>query len=208
MKKLLALGMVATFAMAGCTATPGTSSPTSAPSATSSSTPSTHSPASTAETGSASSATAPQLTGFTEGATHSKNTKDHSAQALPIKVRVGSHPDKGFDRVVVEYSKAKAPVQWSAEWTAHPTEEGSGFPVDLRGNITLEVFGFGIRYPKALEHVEDLQAVVPSGSVISEVKVNGGFEGSHQIYIGSDKKRPYKVSWLDSPARLVIDIAR
>ncbi|MDP9801614.1 hypothetical protein J2S49_001690 [Arcanobacterium wilhelmae] len=215
MKNIWAIGAIAALTLAGCSST-ATSTPTSAAPAGSQSDQAQQAASSSApdaaqaatSSAPAQSSPAPTLEGFTTGESHSVNIKDLSAQALPVKVRMGSHPDKGYDRVVIEYSKAKAPVQWNAGWTKEATEEGSGFPVDLRGDIILEVFGYGIRYPGPLEHVEELKAVPPAGSVITEVKVNGGFEGSHQIYIGSDKARPYKVTWMDDPARLVIDVAR
>lgn len=226
MKRSLVTVAVLAMALAGCSQstgsdpTPSPSGSTSAPvaSQSASAAPSetetessravtTSSPTSSpTETPTSTSSTDAQRA-FTTGRSQSSDAPfSTDAQALPVAVRVGAHD--GYDRLVVEYDDAQAPLEWvSVGWADQGMQEGSGHAVDFGTNRVLDVTVWGVRYPES-GGLADLSAQIPSGSVIEAASVEGPFEGAHQIFIGADSDRPYRVFFLENPARIVIDIAK
>jgi hypothetical protein len=50
--------------------------------------------------------------------------------------------------------------------------------------------------------------IVTSGyTALLEARNLYGFEGTTQFGLGLDRVRPFRVSWLDGPPRLVVDVA-
>lgn len=118
-------------------------------------------------------------------------------------VRTGSH--EGFDRVVFELSGAGEPG-WDADYPEAITQLASGYAVDHAGNAALNVLIHGVPVP--IDRLDQAPAPGPTAQpagVIQEVKHVGIFEADAQYVIGLDRERPFTVSTLDNPTRLVVD---
>lgn len=119
-------------------------------------------------------------------------------------IRSGSHD--GFDRVVFDFTGAGAPG-WMAGYVDQPAQQGSGFPVHVEGGAYLMVNMTNTTYPFE-QNVEDFPTgAYPGTGVIREVVSTGVFEGESLAYIGVDKKRPFSVTLLQNPTRVVVDVA-
>ena len=143
------------------------------------------------------------LPDFVTGESQSPGFPNLEGEYLAVETRLGSHD--GYDRVVVEYT-GTGTLNWHAHYTDTPVEEGSGFEVDIPGNMFLQVSVSGISYPDP-SSPEVPHTGQDSTSVVSVVEYGGPFEGMHELYIGLDKERDYRVFVDEDPSRLVIDIA-
>jgi hypothetical protein len=128
------------------------------------------------------------------------------AQSAPtlVAVRAGHHA--GFDRVVFEFRGA-VPATRRIHYVDQLTEDPSGKPVSLAGGANLEVVFHG-----ANAHDEQGRPTVsprrfsPGFTALKEVAETGDFEAVVSYGLGIDRQRPFKVSTLSGPSRLVIDI--
>ncbi|NLA56968.1 MAG: hypothetical protein GX859_11900 [Corynebacterium humireducens] len=120
-------------------------------------------------------------------------------------IRVGQHVT--FDRVVYDFVGAGEPG-WYAEYLDQPYQQGSGHDVDVAGNAYLKIDLTGTSYP--FEHDAEALPIgpYPGGGVIAQVVNTGTFEGHTLTYIGLDEQRPYSVTVLHDPLRVVVDIAK
>jgi hypothetical protein len=129
-----------------------------------------------------------------------------SAQSAPtlVAVRAGRHA--GFDRVVFEF-RGTVPATRRVRYVDQLTEDASGEPVSLAGGADLEVVFQG-----ANAHDDGGQPTVsprrfsPGFTALKEVAQTGDFEAVVGYGLGVDRQRPFKVSTLGGPSRLVIDI--
>jgi hypothetical protein len=122
-------------------------------------------------------------------------------------VRVGRQA--GFDRVVWEFTGTGTPT-YRVRYVDVPTADGSGDPVAVSGDAFLEVVITTVGIPEeGAARPADPTASALSGTVIAEANaIFGGFEGYGQSFIGvRDRERPFKVSVLSGPTRLVVDVA-
>ena len=122
-------------------------------------------------------------------------------------VRVGQHP--GFDRVVFEF--AEDVPGYTVKYVDLPVlADGSGEPVDLPGADTAVQIvltpssGFDIdageatyKGPKTVENAKTAE--------ITGVVSAGDFEAVVSWAVGLRHEVPFKVTKLESPARLVVD---
>ena len=122
-------------------------------------------------------------------------------------VRVGRH--SGYDRVVWEFPGAGLPT-YRVRYVDTPIADGSGDVVAVTGDAFLEVLITSVGIPDdGVARPADPTASALTGTVIAEANaIFGGFEGYGQSFIGvRDRERPFKVSALAGPTRLVVDIA-
>lgn len=122
-------------------------------------------------------------------------------------VRVGRH--SGFDRVVWEFAGTGKPT-YRVRYVDEPTADGSGDVVAVAGDAFLEVLVTSVGIPEdGTARPADPPASALAGTVIAEANaIYGGFEGYGQSFIGvRDRERPFKVSLLTGPTRLVVDVA-
>lgn len=122
-------------------------------------------------------------------------------------VRVGRH--SGYDRVVWEFPGPGAPT-YRVRYVDTPIADGSGDVVAVTGDAFLEVLITFVGIPEeGVARPADPTASALSGTVIAEANaIFGGFEGYGQSFIGvRDRERPFKVTTLTGPTRLVVDIA-
>ncbi|WPF66566.1 MULTISPECIES: hypothetical protein [unclassified Corynebacterium] len=127
------------------------------------------------------------------------------SELVVTEMRTGSH--EGFDRVVFEM-KGQGDPGWYADYTDHPSQQGSGNPIEYHGATALTMNIDGTVYPFELGLEEPhLNRLTPSdGGNITDVISVGTFEGRSQFIIGLNKKVPYSVQVLHDPTRLVIDL--
>ena len=119
--------------------------------------------------------------------------------------RIARH--SGFDRLVVQYRGTDA-LSYAAAYISDPVEEGSGKPLKVSGQSFLQLNIGGVTYPTdATTEAQVAPAGLGGATVIQGAHVSLPFEGMHQVVIGVDKQRPYRVFTLTSPTRLVVDIA-
>ena len=132
-----------------------------------------------------------------------------TGKVLPTAVRVGRH--KNFDRVVIDLDVEKGSTPgWRAVYEAQPLQQASGRPLDVAGDTYLQVDLTGTAYP--MEFGKDFAPLDWSNTsgkgIVQEVLDAGTFEARTQFVIGlSGGQRPFSVTVLENPARVVIDIA-
>jgi len=116
----------------------------------------------------------------------------------------------GFDRVVLELDGA-APGEpgWRVEYTDAPSAQGSGDAVEVAGEATLAVIVTGTGYPfdTGVEEVAGDPALPADLEVVQDVALGAVFEGQYEAFIGLSGQRPFTVTRLADPTRVVIDIA-
>ncbi|MCQ9352191.1 hypothetical protein NQ015_04800 [Corynebacterium sp. 153RC1] len=131
-----------------------------------------------------------------------KESAGTAAELQVQDVRVGTHD--GYDRIVFEFSGTGTPG-WFINYTTEPAQQGSGFPVEFEGGTALDIHLRGILMP--FETGVDVGPLRSDGAgAINAVESHGIFEGQEQFVAGIDKPRPYSVTLLENPTRLVIDI--
>jgi hypothetical protein len=220
--------LAAALALTGCS-DDGTPSPTptqSSGTAASTPAPSTQSPTTPAPTGTASptgtappsgsaspsasaspSGTAPVPAGFSLKKVSSKGFPTLGGDIGAIGgVRVGRHP--GYDRVVWEFPGTGRPAL-QVQYVDQPLADGSGDVVTVRGDAYLEVLVSSVGIPPAnAPRPGSASAASLAGTVVAEaLPVYGGFEAVGQTFVGvRDHKRPFRVTLLRNPTRLVVDI--
>ena len=124
-------------------------------------------------------------------------------------VAVRAARQDGYDRVVFELDGREAGAPgWTVEYVDDPRRDGSGDPVEVKGEKTLVVLVRGTGYPfdTGVEEVE--RATVGADlEVVQDVVLGSVFEGVYEAFVGVDAERPFTVFRLADPARLVVDIA-
>ncbi len=207
---------LAVLALAGCSddGTPGPT--TTQPSGTTASTPapSTQSPTTLTPTGTASPSSSPSPSG-TAAVPAGFSLKTVSSKGFPSLggdlgaiggVRVGGHP--GYDRVVWEFPGTGQP-SLQVKYVDQPIADGSGDVVNVRGDAYLELLVSSVGIPPAnAPRPGSASAASLAGTVVAEaLPVYGGFEAIGQTFVGvRDGKRPFRVTLLRNPTRLVVDI--
>jgi hypothetical protein len=158
----------------------------------------------TASTTSSSSTSTTALTGFGTQRVATPSPDDEFTTKL-VALRIGDHGQ--FVRVVFEFAKPGVPP-YVVEPASPPfVQDGSGKEVDVAGERFLTV-----RLDQTQAHNEDGSPTVQPArraglSVVTEVVRLGDFEGVVNYVIGLQTSQPFRVTELQSPPRLVVDIA-
>jgi hypothetical protein len=183
----------ATQAAATATTPPG-SSPAASPTSTGSNTPPIDG------------TVAPQNAGDTVPVTIKANPDPASKVGMLDDVRVGAHPEEGgWDRIVFEFSDILPAGE--VKYVTSATQCGSGEAVTLPGDAILQVSFTG-----AQAHTDAGQSSLSStqitgpGNVILESHQICDFEGHVTWAIGLKSEQRFKVTMLQNPTRVVIDI--
>ena len=126
-----------------------------------------------------------------------------------VDARVGAHTD--YDRFVLEFESGDAiPDSYAINWTLNkPEGEGSGLPVDVDGDVFLEIsMGASFINWDGSEEVYDGPTSLSSALFGNMVEVGSGgyFEGRMLWAIGANEANGFQVLELDDPPRIVIDI--
>ncbi len=119
-------------------------------------------------------------------------------------VRVGSH--EGYDRVTFEFSGSGTP-SFQVQYTDDPRSQGSGDTVDVEGDAALQVTVTSVAIPD--DPGPSMTTPDTAGTVFAQVEgIWGGFEGYGETFLGIEGgERPFKVTVLQDPMRLVVDVA-
>lgn len=122
-------------------------------------------------------------------------------------MRTATH--ESFDRFVLEFQGDELP-DYHVEYIDRPVRQcGSGNPVELAGDGWLE-----IRLEPARAHDDEGEATVeqressPGLPVILEAKLTCDFEAVVVWVLGVSSPNRYRVTELQSPARLVVDVRK
>ncbi|MGL5860064.1 MAG: AMIN-like domain-containing (lipo)protein [Phycicoccus sp.] len=117
---------------------------------------------------------------------------------------------EGYDRVVYEFS-GTGPADYLVQYVEEPIAEGSGDVVQVAGDAYLQVLVTALAYPEGDEQPPpDVPASALEGTAVAESSaLFAGFEGMGQVFVGiRGGQRPFRVTALREPTRLVIDVAR
>ena len=200
---LLVSSVVASVLLAGCTGDDdaGSSAPTASETAASSAPPAQPSGEDTADDGAADAPPFP--------ANIDPDTGDASADAMVTvsDIRIGRHD--GFDRVVLEVGGEGLPG-WDVRYVDEALSQGSGDPVQVAGDAVLQVTVTGVGYP-ADTGVEEFSGPDPlraaDTEVVDELVFDSTFEGTTVAFVGTTHRRPFRVYLLESPTRVVLEVA-
>lgn len=147
---------------------------------------------------------------FAWGAGAAGQPASTDAQLLITDVRVGTHPEKGYDRVVVEFSGPGNPGWLAPQWVQEAYTPGKGDPIEVSGNYRLALIGTGALGSPTEEQLAQMyqgpKNLDVNGQAISQVHIDLPFESEFQVVVGANTQN-YRVLALQSPTRLVIDVA-
>lgn len=129
------------------------------------------------------------------------------APGLLTAVRAAEHP--GFDRVVFEFAEGALPGYRVAYLQGPAHDCGSGDEKTVAGGAILEV-----TLRPANAHTEEGQPTIPfreqplSLPVLREIERTCDFEAVVTWALGVSSQKPFRVTELSGPVRLVVDVER
>lgn len=162
--------------------------------------------ASTTTTGTTGTTTTPAL----EGASTSPVVVPGSGDEVALLTAVRAARHDGYDRVVFEFRNV-APG-YDVRYVQKPVHaDASGEEVPVQGGSVLLVrmepaLDADLTQESAPRTYLGPQRFTPDAAVIEELVRTGGFEAVLTWAVGVDEKRPFKVTRLDGPPRIVIDV--
>jgi hypothetical protein len=121
-------------------------------------------------------------------------------------IRVGTHPDQRFDRVVFDLSGGGQPG-WIVAYTDDPRRDGSGEKMNVPGSAYIDVVILGIDWTNPQVPEYDGDPVDKHWPALRGVRWDGSFEGQTHAVIGLTERLPFRVGNLDNPERVFVDIA-
>ncbi|WP_413451872.1 hypothetical protein AA0Y32_13850 [Georgenia phoenicis] len=116
------------------------------------------------------------------------------------------------ERVVLEFRGSDAPPGWQAAYVDLIRNEESGqsvqppFAAGAFLHVTFAAWFTGEPAGRPPFMGPDRLVLREGYDALRDVRVLGGFEGISDIGIGLDEVRPYRVTWLRDPVRLVVDV--
>lgn len=142
--------------------------------------------------------------GWTTDPSEMEMNSDQNPGGIATDFRAASH--EGYDRVVLELT-GEGPVGWWTHWSDAAVQDSRGEPIDLAGTAFLNVIVRGTATPSDENEIGLYYSGDPSAAAGSiESFFDGTFEGSTNLVIGMDQKRPYRIFTLQDPLRVVIDV--
>jgi hypothetical protein len=134
---------------------------------------------------------------------------DAKETSLLTGVRAAAHD--GFDRVVLQF-RGDLPG-YQVGYVQRPVlEDGSGKPVRVTGGDVLLVrmepaLDADLTKESAPRTYTGPTRFSPTTSSVRELVRAGGFESVLSWAVGVDEKRPFRVTRLENPSRIVVDVA-
>lgn len=123
-------------------------------------------------------------------------------------VRVAAH--ECLDRIVFEFRDPGDPGYEVAYQTGPITQDGSGNPVEVAGEAFLEIrmqSASGFDFDAAVPSYDGPASFAPSDTAhVRELVRAGDFEAILTWVVGMDEPRPFTVTTLSDPTRVVVDI--
>jgi hypothetical protein len=131
--------------------------------------------------------------------------REHEGGAvLFVGVRVAAQ--EGFDRVVFEYEGDGVPG-YQFSYQSEVSQQASGDPVDLPGATGLSGMIRTIDWGSDENYTRPKRVSAAGTRSVTEVDVGVLFEGDQDPYIGVTEEKPYRVTVLADPTRIVVDVA-
>ena len=194
-----ALAALVALVLAGCSQ-PSPAPPPSTSSASSGSATATRTGSPTPPQKTTTPSPSPSLTGFAYRPVTGGTVWPGPAQARLVRVAVGTH--EGYDRLVLEFADGPVP-EFSVAPQLHPSfpEDPSDLPIDLAGDTGIRVV---VRGTTAAATATDHLA--PAYPAVREVERVGDFEGVVSYGVGVAGVARVRVTVLEAPARLVVDV--
>ncbi|MGY1825304.1 AMIN-like domain-containing (lipo)protein [Blastococcus sp. SYSU DS0541] len=196
--------MTSLVALSGCAGTGGVGEASSSAAATPS-TSSASAPTSEAEVEPAPSEQA--VPSFDAAAGPAIAEPSDDARVTVRDVRVGAHD--GYDRVVLEVGGTGTPG-WDVRYVDQATEPGRGQEIALAGDAVLQIqiTGAGYPYDTGVEEFAPAGPVAGAGTAaVTEVAFAATYEGVTTAFAGTQGRAPFRVHLLDSPTRVVVEVA-
>lgn len=165
-------------------------------------------PAASATAGTSPTTGVTPISGSTNPVTKPAVPANFSGQALLKDVRIGLHPETASERIVFEFQGTALPPS-TVEYVASASSCGQGAPVTVGGTAILK-----LTFQQAAAHDNNGQSTfapktVAGGSApIVETKSICDFEGVVSWAVGVTAQKPFVVTQLADPPRLVIDVAK
>jgi len=128
--------------------------------------------------------------------------------SLLTDVRAAAHD--GYDRVVFQFRNGLP--GYDVRYVERPVvADGSGDEVEVDGGAVLLVrmepaLDADLTQESAPRTYTGPQRFTPTTTAVAELVRTGGFEAVLTWAVGVDEERPFLVSTLENPARLVIDV--
>lgn len=215
--RLVALAAASAALLAGCgggsSPVPSTTSPTATATSGSPTASPPPGPTATATASPTESPSATDVACTSFGSISPQESEDPLAMSplTGASMRVGRHDC--YERFVFEMAGTGGAPGWSAQYRDPLIADPSGMEVQLRGETNLEVIlrvwtvsDFEGR-PDEWPPFTGPDDIVTTGyTAIREARNLYAFEGVTQIGLGLDKRRPFRVSLLEGPPRLVVDV--
>lgn len=215
--RLVVLAAASAALLAGCgeesSPNPATTSPTATATSASPTASPPPGPTATATASPTESASASEVACQPFGSTTPKESEDPLAMSplTGASMRVGRHDC--YERFVFELAGTGDAPGWSVQYRDPLIADPSGQTVDLRGDADLEVIvrvwtvtDFEGR-PDEWPPFSGPDDIVTTGyTAIREARNLYAFEGVTQLGLGLDERRPFRVSLLEGPVRLVVDV--
>lgn len=146
-----------------------------------------------------------------EGASTEPSIASATGEEVALLTHVRAARHEGYDRVVFEFRNL-APG-YDVRYVQKPVHaDGSGAEVAVDGSAVLRVrmepaLDADLNQESAPRTYLGPQRFTPDAAVVAELVRTGGFEAVLTWAVGVDERRPFKVTRLASPARIVIDIS-
>jgi hypothetical protein len=149
---------------------------------------------------------APQNPGSTDPVTTKPNPDPLTTVPLLQDVRMGIHPENGgWERIVFEFEGGLPPAE--VEYVPSVSQCGSGNAVTLQGSAVLSVlFQGSAQHTDAGQQTFAQQTAEGPGNTILEAKQTCDFEAVLGWAMGLKGEQNFKVTTLQNPQRLVIDV--
>lgn len=118
-----------------------------------------------------------------------------------VAVRIGAHPDGGYDRIAMEFEGLPG---YEVRYQSEISYDGSGEPVDLTGDAFLQLV-----FNPAQAHDDEGRSTLPGPSVepvgvgyqaLQSYVLNGDFEGYVSIALGLSDKVGFNVAHFGNEA--------
>lgn len=138
------------------------------------------------------------------GSTDPVEAEPVGGPVLFTAVRVAAQD--GFDRVVLEYEGDGVPG-YRFSYATETTQQASGLPVDLPGATGLSGIVRGIDWTSDDNYSGPSRLSAPGTVSVTQVDVGVLFEGDQDPYIGVTEEKPFRVTVLEDPTRIVVDVA-
>lgn len=138
------------------------------------------------------------------GSTGPVSAAPQGGPVLFVAVRVASQ--NGFDRVVLEYAGDGVPG-YEFSYQAEATQQATGEVVDLPGATGLRGTVRGIDWTSPENYTGPKQVRAEGTRSVTVADVGVLFEGDQDPYIGVTEEKPYRVTVLADPTRVVVDVA-